>query len=52
MTWLALRNATRWGISILSADHADKVKMLSRSSVERFTDIDWYQTADGAVLLT
>ena len=26
--------------------------MLSRPSAQRFTDIDWYQTADGAVLLT
>ncbi len=51
-TWPALRNATRWGISILSADHVDKVKMLSRPSAERFTDIDWYETGDGAVLLT
>ncbi|WP_170068240.1 flavin reductase family protein [Arthrobacter ruber] len=51
-TWPALRNATRWGISILSAGHADKVRMLSRPSAERFTDIDWYQTEDGAVLLT
>lgn len=51
-TWPALRNATRWGISILSADHADMVKTLSRPSAERFTDIDRYQTEDGAVLLT
>lgn len=51
-TWPALRDATRWGISILSADHVDKVRMLSRPSAQRFTDIDWYETEDGAVLLT
>ncbi|MHA7279843.1 flavin reductase family protein [Arthrobacter sp. MDT2-2] len=51
-TWPAIRNTTRWGISILSTNHADKVKMLSRPAIERFTDIDWYQTEDGAVLLT
>lgn len=26
--------------------------MLSRPSAERFTDIDWFETEDGAVLLT
>lgn len=51
-TWPALRDATRMGISILSADHVDDVKMLSRPSAERFTNIDWYETEDGAVLLT
>ena len=50
-TWPALRHATQWGISILSADHVDAVRMLSRPSAERFNDIDWYATANGAVLL-
>lgn len=51
-TWPALRDATQWGISILSADHVDKVRMLSRTSAERFSDIDWYEAGGGAMLLT
>ena len=52
-TWPALRDATSWGISVLSAGQAENVKLLSRPAADRFAGIDWYAPDDdGSVLLT
>lgn len=46
-----LRQAERWGISVLGAHQAQEVALLSRVASERFDGIGWQATADGEVLL-
>ena len=50
-TWPALRTAPRLGISILSADQERAGRQLAGSHADRFTELSWNATRDGAVLL-
>jgi flavin reductase (DIM6/NTAB) family NADH-FMN oxidoreductase RutF len=50
-TWAGLSTAPRLGVSILSAEQARHGQQLAARDVDRFADLDWRQTADGAVLL-
>jgi flavin reductase (DIM6/NTAB) family NADH-FMN oxidoreductase RutF len=49
-TWPKLRDLARVGISVLSADQADLCRQLSGTG-DRFADVEWYATADGAILV-
>lgn len=47
-TWSRLRRAARLGISVLAEDHAEYCRVLAGPG-DRFTDVEWSATADGAV---
>ncbi|MEU3980517.1 flavin reductase family protein [Streptomyces sp. NPDC026672] len=48
-TWARLRRATHIGISVLAEQHAEYCRVLAGPEEERFTDVDWSATAEGAV---
>jgi flavin reductase (DIM6/NTAB) family NADH-FMN oxidoreductase RutF len=50
-TWPLLRSATRLGVSILSAGQERAGRQLAAKDVDRFAEVSWRATADGAVLL-
>jgi len=50
-TWPLLRRARRFGISVLAADQEQAGRQLSARGADRFADLDWRATDDGAVLL-
>jgi flavin reductase (DIM6/NTAB) family NADH-FMN oxidoreductase RutF len=50
-TWPTLRHAVRLGVSILSADQERAGRQLASRQEERFADLAWRTTEDGAVLL-
>jgi flavin reductase (DIM6/NTAB) family NADH-FMN oxidoreductase RutF len=50
-TWPALREATRFGVSVLAADQERACRQLSSRDGDRFEALDWRATRDGAVLL-
>jgi flavin reductase (DIM6/NTAB) family NADH-FMN oxidoreductase RutF len=50
-TWPILRDATRFGVSVLAADQEQACLQLSSRDADRFADLDWWATPDGAVLL-
>jgi flavin reductase (DIM6/NTAB) family NADH-FMN oxidoreductase RutF len=50
-TWPSLRGASRLGVSILSARQEQAGRQLGGRGAERFADLSWRATADGAVLL-
>jgi flavin reductase (DIM6/NTAB) family NADH-FMN oxidoreductase RutF len=50
-TWPTLRHAARLGVSILSADQERAGRQLAGRQAERFADVAWRTTEDGAVLL-
>jgi flavin reductase (DIM6/NTAB) family NADH-FMN oxidoreductase RutF len=50
-TWPTLRHAVRLGVSILSADQERAGRQLAGHQAERFADLAWRTTEDGAVLL-
>ncbi len=50
-TWPRLRNAPQLGISVLGEHQETIGHQLSGPSDERFVDLDWRTTADGAVLI-
>ncbi|WP_255407463.1 flavin reductase [Yimella sp. RIT 621] len=50
-TWPVLREAKRWGISVLGDRHADLVSLLSRPTASRFEGIEFATCADGAAVL-
>ena len=50
-TWPILRAAPRLGLSILSAAQERAVRQLAARGVDRFADLAWRTTGDGAVLL-
>ena len=47
-TWARLREAARIGISVLAEQHADYCRVLAGPG-DRFADVDWTATPDGAV---
>ena len=50
-TWAALRRAPRLGISILSSVQERVGRQLAARNGDRFADLDWRTTTDGAILL-
>jgi flavin reductase (DIM6/NTAB) family NADH-FMN oxidoreductase RutF len=50
-TWPALRSAGRLGISVLSAEHDLICRQLSTKDGDRFRDLTWRSTTDGALFL-
>lgn len=50
-TWPVLRDATRFGVSVLAADQEQACLQLSARGGDRFAELDWRATPDGAVLL-
>jgi flavin reductase (DIM6/NTAB) family NADH-FMN oxidoreductase RutF len=50
-TWPTLRTARRLGISILSADQEWAGRQLAGKQADRFAQLSWNATRDGAVLL-
>jgi flavin reductase (DIM6/NTAB) family NADH-FMN oxidoreductase RutF len=49
-TWPLLQHAERWGISVLSQQHADCLPMLTRATDVRFDDIPTIERHGGLVL--
>jgi flavin reductase (DIM6/NTAB) family NADH-FMN oxidoreductase RutF len=50
-TWPVLRQVARFGVSVLSAGQEQACRQLSARHGDRFADLGWRVTADGAVLL-
>jgi flavin reductase (DIM6/NTAB) family NADH-FMN oxidoreductase RutF len=50
-TWPLLRHAPRYGVSVLSADQERAGRQLADRHGDRFAELRWRATADGAVLL-
>jgi flavin reductase (DIM6/NTAB) family NADH-FMN oxidoreductase RutF len=50
-TWPKLRNATRIGVSVLSADQEQAGRQLASKKIDRFAGLVWRDTPDGALLL-
>jgi flavin reductase (DIM6/NTAB) family NADH-FMN oxidoreductase RutF len=50
-TWPVLRAASRFGVSVLAADQSVAGRQLSARGGDRFADLAWRRTDDGAVLL-
>jgi flavin reductase (DIM6/NTAB) family NADH-FMN oxidoreductase RutF len=50
-TWPNLRDAPRFGVSVLAADQEEACRQLSARDVDRFALLGWRATPDGAVLL-
>jgi flavin reductase (DIM6/NTAB) family NADH-FMN oxidoreductase RutF len=50
-TWPLLSRASRLGVSVLSAEQEQVARQLASRSEDRFEDLFWRATADGAVLL-
>jgi flavin reductase (DIM6/NTAB) family NADH-FMN oxidoreductase RutF len=51
MTWPVLRTAERLGISVLSDAQHEVAATLSKRGVDRFAELEWVATDDGAVLI-
>ncbi|MCW2527460.1 MAG: putative flavin reductase [Pseudonocardiales bacterium] len=51
-TWPALRDRHRLGVSVLGAHQELAGRQLSARAENRFADLDWHPTTDGAVLIT
>ncbi len=50
-TWPLLRRADRIGVSVLSHRQETASRQLAARGVDRFADLSWYPTDDGAVLI-
>lgn len=50
-TWSSLRRAQRIGVSVLSHRQEAASRQLAARGVDRFADLPWHPTEDGAVLL-
>jgi flavin reductase (DIM6/NTAB) family NADH-FMN oxidoreductase RutF len=50
-TWPKLRNATRIGVSVLSADQEQAGRQLASKTIDRFAGLLWRDTPEGALLL-
>jgi flavin reductase (DIM6/NTAB) family NADH-FMN oxidoreductase RutF len=50
-TWPLLRRARRLGVSVLSNEQESAGRQLSATGADRFAELDWRATGDGAVLL-
>lgn len=50
-TWPVLREAPRYGVSVLAADQEGAGRQLAARNVDRFANLEWRVTSDGAVML-
>lgn len=50
-TWPLLSGVSRFGVSVLAADQAEAGRQLAARNSDRFANLDWRATPDGAVLL-
>ena len=50
-TWPLLRHAPRYGVSVLSAEQAHAGRQLAAPDGDRFAQLRWRATVDGAVLI-
>jgi flavin reductase (DIM6/NTAB) family NADH-FMN oxidoreductase RutF len=50
-TWPKLAQLRRLGVSVLAAGHSSVAKSLASRSADRFSDVQWVATRDGAVLV-
>jgi flavin reductase (DIM6/NTAB) family NADH-FMN oxidoreductase RutF len=50
-TWADLRTAPRLGLSVLGRSHASLCRQLAGPAGERFSDVGWQATDEGAVVL-
>ena len=50
-TWPELRRATRIGVSVLSHEQESASRSLAARGIDRFADLSWHATDDGAILL-
>jgi flavin reductase (DIM6/NTAB) family NADH-FMN oxidoreductase RutF len=50
-TWPALRRAARIGVSVLSHEQESASRSLAARGIDRFADLSWHATDDGAILL-
>ena len=50
-TWPRFRDAPCFGVSVFAADQADACRQLAAKSEDRFANVPWRATDDGAVML-
>jgi flavin reductase (DIM6/NTAB) family NADH-FMN oxidoreductase RutF len=50
-TWRTLRRATRLGVSVLSHRQEAASRRLAARGIDRFAELSWHPTEDGAILL-
>jgi len=50
-TWPVLRRATRIGVSVLSHEQESASRSLAKRGIDRFADVSWHNSDDGAILL-
>lgn len=50
-TWPVLREAPRFGVSVLAADQEKAGRQLAARKGDRFANLNWRVTPDGAVML-
>ena len=50
-TWPVLRRASRIGVSVLSHEQEAASRSLAKRGIDRFADVSWHTTDDGAILL-
>jgi flavin reductase (DIM6/NTAB) family NADH-FMN oxidoreductase RutF len=50
-TWPKFRDAPSFGVSVFAADQAQACRQLAAKSDDRFADIEWRATEDGAIIL-
>lgn len=50
-TWPLLRPMPRLGLSVLAEEHGPVARALAAKGIDRFADVSWQQTDDGAVLV-
>jgi flavin reductase (DIM6/NTAB) family NADH-FMN oxidoreductase RutF len=50
-TWPLLRTLPRLGLSVLAEAQEPVARALAAKGIDRFAEIEWQQTADGAILV-
>ena len=50
-TWQTLRHAPRLGVSVLSHEQETASRRLAARGIDRFAELSWHTTEDGAILL-
>jgi flavin reductase (DIM6/NTAB) family NADH-FMN oxidoreductase RutF len=50
-TWRALGTAPRLGLSVLAQDHGHVARSLAAGGVDRFAEVSWQRTPQGAVFV-
>lgn len=50
-TWRKLRDSPRLGLSVLAEGHDELCRKMSRKGVDRFADVAWEASDDGAIFI-